>query len=93
MEQRWFNSSSKKHLTLYCPFSKSCLYLDGEPPEKVLAERNYLRTRVVELEGAVDFGTDILMFTWTSVLIAKAGIFPHATILRNMSRRTSRMAR
>lgn len=58
MEQRWFNTSRKKHLTLYCPFSKSCLYLDGEPPEKVLAERNYLRTRVDELEGAVDFGTE-----------------------------------
>ncbi len=57
MEKRWFNSSCQKQLNLYCPFNKSCLYLDGEPPEKVFAERNYLRTRVDSLEGAVDFAT------------------------------------
>jgi hypothetical protein len=57
MEKRWFDSSRKKQLNLYCPFNKSCLYLDGEPPEKVFVERNYLRTRVDSLEGAVDFAT------------------------------------
>ena len=57
MEKRWLNSSCQKQLNLYCPFKKSCLYLDGEQPEKVFAERNYLRTRVDALEGAVDFAT------------------------------------
>ncbi len=57
MEKRWFDSSRKNQLNLYCPFNKSCLYLDGEKPEKVLVERNYLRTRVDALEGAVDFAT------------------------------------
>jgi hypothetical protein len=61
MGKQWFNSSCQKHLNLYCPFNKSCLYLDGEPPEKVFAERNYLRTRVDELEGAVNFGTGQVM--------------------------------
>ena len=34
-----------------CPFSKSCPYLGGEPPRKVLAERNYLRQRVNQMEN------------------------------------------
>ena len=58
MEQRWLNSSRQKQLKIYCPFNKSCLYLGGESPEKVLAERNYLRDRVNQLECAIDFGTE-----------------------------------
>jgi len=33
-----------------CPYKKACPYLNSENPEKVLAERNYLRARVDEME-------------------------------------------
>ena len=36
-----------------CPFSKSCPYLGGESPQKVLAERNYLRRRVDQMESVL----------------------------------------
>ena len=35
----------------HCSFSKHCPYLGGESPGKVLAERNYLRQRVDEMES------------------------------------------
>ena len=59
MGHQWhFNlSAKKKHSGAYCPFKKSCLFLDGESPEKVLAERNYLSERVNHLEGAMDLST------------------------------------
>lgn len=39
----------------YCPFRKFCIFLHGEEPESVLAEREYLRDRVDTLEFAMDF--------------------------------------
>ncbi|KKR03672.1 MAG: hypothetical protein UT30_C0022G0005 [Candidatus Uhrbacteria bacterium GW2011_GWF2_39_13] len=42
----------------YCPFRHFCVFLNGEVPDKVLAERAYLRKRVDELEFAMDFSTD-----------------------------------
>lgn len=36
-----------------CPLFKSCPYLGGEPPRKVLAERNYLRQRVDRMENVL----------------------------------------
>ena len=39
----------------YCPFRKFCIFLNGESPETVLAERDYLSKRVDELEFAMDF--------------------------------------
>lgn len=39
----------------YCPFKNFCAFLSGEAPETVLAERDYLRKRVDELEFAMDF--------------------------------------
>ena len=42
----------------YCPFKKFCIFLNGESPERVLADRDYLRNRVDELEFAMDFSTE-----------------------------------
>ena len=39
----------------YCPFEKFCVFLGGESPESVLAQRDYLSKRVDELEFAMDF--------------------------------------
>lgn len=39
----------------YCPFKKFCVFLEGNSPESVLAERDYLRKRVDELEFSMDF--------------------------------------
>ncbi len=55
--RRHFDLSMKKRGGAYCPFKKSCLFLNGESPEKVLAERNYLSERVNHLEGAMDLST------------------------------------
>ena len=55
-ENRHFSSVSRHGP--YCPFKKFCVFLGGESPEGILTERNYLRTRVDELEGAVNFGTE-----------------------------------
>lgn len=49
------NISSKKRKGPYCPFNRFCAFLDGNSPESVLAERDYLRGRVDELEFAMDF--------------------------------------
>lgn len=38
-----------------CPFEKSCPYLGGESPTKVLNQRNYLRNRVNQMEGLFNF--------------------------------------
>jgi hypothetical protein len=39
----------------YCPFRNFCIFLNGEDPAVVLANREYLRGRVDELEFAMDF--------------------------------------
>jgi transposase len=39
----------------YCKFKKFCVFLHGEDPDRVLAERTYLRKRVDELEFGMDF--------------------------------------
>jgi len=44
--------------TQNCPFSKSCPYLGGESPTKVLAERSYLRKRVNEMENLFSFAEE-----------------------------------
>jgi hypothetical protein len=39
----------------YCPFRNFCVFLNGEAPETILAERDYLRERVDTLEFGMDF--------------------------------------
>jgi hypothetical protein len=46
---------SGKSKSYYCPFGKSCVFLNGESPEAILAEREYLRERVDTLEFGMDF--------------------------------------
>jgi len=48
-------SQSQYPQRYYCPFKKFCVFLNGEAPETVLAEREYLRNRVDELEFSMDF--------------------------------------
>ena len=60
MGRQWhFDLTTKKqhHRGAYCPFRKSCLFLGGESPEEVLAERDYLSGRVNHLESALDIST------------------------------------
>lgn len=40
----------------YCPFKNFCIFLNGQAPETILAERKYLSKRVDELEFAMDLG-------------------------------------
>jgi hypothetical protein len=47
---------SGKSKSYYCPFGRSCVFLNGEAPERILAERDYLSKRVDELEFAMDIG-------------------------------------
>ncbi|MCK5375203.1 MAG: IS66 family transposase [Alphaproteobacteria bacterium] len=49
------HSPSEHRHGSYCPFKKFCVFLNGEAPETVLAERDYLSGRVDELEFAMDF--------------------------------------
>lgn len=49
------SSSIIKTYGQYCPLSKSCPYLGGEPARKVLNERNCFRKRVEEMEGLFVF--------------------------------------
>lgn len=49
------NSNRNRIKSPYCPFRKFCIFLHGEDPESVLAEREYLRDRVDTLEFAMDF--------------------------------------
>ena len=46
--------SSRKAKRPYCPFKNFCVFLNGEVPEVILAEREYLRSRVDELEFSMD---------------------------------------
>ncbi|MFA6715392.1 MAG: IS66 family transposase, partial [Victivallaceae bacterium] len=39
----------------YCPFRNFCVFLNGEAPETILAERDYLRERVDTFEFGMDF--------------------------------------
>jgi len=45
---------SGKSRSPYCPFKKFCVFLNGEAPEAILADRDYLRNRVDELEFSMD---------------------------------------
>ncbi|MFA6717446.1 MAG: transposase, partial [Victivallaceae bacterium] len=45
---------SGKSKSPYCPFKKFCVFLNGEAPEAILADRDYLRNRVDELEFSMD---------------------------------------
>ena len=38
----------------YCPFKNFCVFLNGESPDAILAERDYLRNRVDELDFSMD---------------------------------------
>ena len=49
------DSNRSRAKSPYCPFRKFCVFLHGEEPESVLAEREYLRDRVDTLEFAMDF--------------------------------------
>ena len=53
-----FGSSVAEASQHCCPLSKSCPHLDGEPAGKVLAERNYLRKRVDEMEEVFNLAQD-----------------------------------
>jgi hypothetical protein len=48
-------NSRKRVRKPYCPFKRFCIFLHGEDPDRVLAERTYLRKRVDELEFGMDF--------------------------------------
>lgn len=50
-------NSSYRHKGPYCPRNGFCVFLKGNSPEGILSERNYLRKRVDELEGALEFST------------------------------------
>ena len=52
-EKQSHNPSRVKHP--FCPFDKFCIFLKGESPDAILAERAYLRKRVDDLEFAMDF--------------------------------------
>ena len=47
--------SSRKVKRPYCPFKNFCVFLNGEAPKTILAEREYLRERVDTLEFGMDF--------------------------------------
>lgn len=49
------DSNRSRAKSPYCPFRKFCVFLHGEEPGSVLAEREYLRDRVDTLEYAMDF--------------------------------------
>jgi hypothetical protein len=46
--------NNRSHKRYFCPFKNFCVFLNGEDPGAVLAEREYLRRRVDELEFAMD---------------------------------------
>ena len=47
--------NNRKHIkSPYCPFRNFCVFLNGEAPDAVLTEREYLRKRVDELEFSMD---------------------------------------
>jgi transposase len=50
----WEKNNRKRSKRPFCPFKKFCVFLNGEQPETVLAERDYLSGRVDELEFAID---------------------------------------
>jgi hypothetical protein len=56
MGQERQNYSSKHVKRPYCPFKNFCIFLNGEDPDRILAEREYLSKRVDELEFAMDIG-------------------------------------
>jgi len=56
MGQERQNYSSKHVKRPYCPFKKFCIFLNGEDPDRILTERDYLGKRVDELEFAMDIG-------------------------------------
>ena len=45
---------SGKSKSPYCPFKNFCVFLNGEAPEAILADRDYLRSRVDELEFSMN---------------------------------------
>jgi len=60
MKQGWKSHKNiqKSRHNVQCSFSTGCPYLDGRSPRDVLNELYYLRKRVDELEGMVNFSTD-----------------------------------
>ena len=56
MGQKRQNYSSKHVKRPYCPFKNFCIFLNGEDPGRIIAERNYFSKRVDELEFAMDIG-------------------------------------
>ena len=45
---------SGKSKSPYCPFKNFCIFLNGETPEAILTDRDYLRNCVDELEFSMD---------------------------------------
>jgi hypothetical protein len=59
MGRKWhFDLSKNKPRGVYCPFKHHCVFLEGEPPEKILTERNYFSKRINYLEEALDWATE-----------------------------------
>jgi len=56
MGQERQNYSSKHAKRPFCPFKNFCIFLNGEDPARILAERDYFSKRVDELEFAMDIG-------------------------------------
>ncbi|MFA6998368.1 MAG: hypothetical protein WC198_04360, partial [Victivallaceae bacterium] len=56
MEHGKLDNGYKQVRRPYCPFKNFCIFLNGQAPETILAERNYLSKRVDELEFAMDLG-------------------------------------
>jgi len=56
MGQERQNYSSRHVKRPYCPHKNFCIFLNGEDPARILAERDYLSKRVDELEFAMDIG-------------------------------------
>ncbi len=54
MGQERQNYSSKHVKRPHCPFKNFCIFLNGEAPDRILAERDYFSKRVNELEFAMD---------------------------------------
>jgi len=54
-----------------CPYKEACPYLNFKNPEKVLAERNYLRARVDEMEITFNLATEKIKLLYKEIASLK----------------------
>jgi len=54
-----------------CPDKEACPYLNFENPEKVLAERNYLRSRIDEMEITFNLATEKIKLQNKEIVLLK----------------------